>query len=106
MTLNEIYYELNKNNSSISFDPPITETDIVTFENKNSILLPNSLRGLLKLFNGGEIYSPGTRIYGIDKDDTCSFIRISQTNRTDLKIPENYCPLPGKIDTKKHTKVE
>ena len=90
MNIDEIYHKLRQHTSSISFNPPAMESYISAFENDNSMQLPKSFRELLKLFNGGEIYSLGTRIYGIDKDDTSSFLRISQTNRTNLKIPENY----------------
>lgn len=90
MNINEIHNRLCQNTNSMSFNPPATESNIISFENDNSIQLPKSFRELLKLFNGGEIYSPGTRIYGIDsKEDNC-FTNINKVNKMALLIPENY----------------
>lgn len=90
MNIDEIHSRLCQNSNSMSFNPPATESNIISFENDNLIKLPKPFRELLKLFNGGEIYSPGTKIYGIDsKEDTC-FTNISKANKTTLEIPGNY----------------
>lgn len=90
MNTDEIYHKLTQHTNSMSFNPPATELYISAFENDNSVQLPKSFRELLKFFNGGKIYSPGTIIYGIDSEDVDSFKYITKANKTALKIPENY----------------
>lgn len=90
MNLHEIYNELNKYSDSMSLAPPATESNIVAFENDNSIQLPKPFIELLKLFNGGNIQISGIEIYGINREETKNFTYISQVNRKSLKLPENY----------------
>lgn len=43
----------------------LSEEAICCFEKSNSITLPSELKSLYRVFDGGEIFIPGTLIYGI-----------------------------------------
>lgn len=90
MELNDIYNQLKIHSDNMSLNPPLKDSEIISYENKHSIQLPIFFKEMLRLFNGGEIYAPGIKVYGIDKDDESDFIYISRINSTNLKIPENY----------------
>ena len=90
MNIIEVYENLTKHSGSMSFNPPAKESDIVSFEADNSLCLPESYKELLKLFNGGELFVPGTKVYGINREEAESFISVTQVNRTELLIPTGY----------------
>lgn len=60
----EIYRNLMSYDSVHSLNQPITEGDLSDFEKTNGITLPEPLKDLYRHFDGGEIFIPGTLIYG------------------------------------------
>ena len=94
MTINELYEELRKDENLMEFNPPITDTEITKFQSKNGIAIPPALIELYELFNGGEIYIPGTLIFGVNVDDSAIPRTVKHENRSSkrnaLSIPNNY----------------
>ena len=94
MTINELYEELRKDENLMEFNPPITDTEITKFQSKNGIAIPPALIELYELFNGGEIYIPGTLIFGVNVDDSAMPRTVKHENRSSkrnaLSIPNNY----------------
>lgn len=90
MKIDEIYNILSQNSLSTFLNSPTTESNIIAFENDESIQFPQSFKKMLKFFNGGDIQTPGIEIYGIDTENENGFTYINQANKKHLKIPENY----------------
>ncbi|MCQ4022826.1 SMI1/KNR4 family protein [Ruminococcus sp. zg-924] len=68
--------------------PPYSKEDIQKYQKENNIELPESYRELISLFNGGEIFIPGTIIYGIDCEN--DVIKANQVIKKSMSIPEEY----------------
>ena len=65
---------------------------IVEFEKTNGIVLPKSLKELYLHFDGGELFIPGTTIYGLfdsNADNTLK-ARNSKVLRQKMALPTNY----------------
>lgn len=70
--------------------PPCNSLEIKKFEHDNNIVLPKEYVELILEFNGGEVFIPGTKIYGI-LDEEYSLKKInSKENRKIFSIPNNY----------------
>lgn len=89
MEINTLYLRLSKYIHSMDFNCPTSEKQIKEFELNNHIKLPFELIELLLKFNGGEIFIPGTTLYGINYPDD-----ISNVNSSDIRklfhIPNTY----------------
>lgn len=62
----ENIYDRFRSNEHMEFNEAATDIDISSFEQENAIKLPNSYIKLLKFFDGGELFIPGTMLYGIN----------------------------------------
>lgn len=67
---------------------PCTKETIKKYQKENKIHLPKKYQELITLFNGGEIFVPGTVIYGIDCEN--DVIKANQSIREIINIPENF----------------
>lgn len=96
MALNDIFLALKKY-SNMDLQPPCGHNTVLEFEKNNRIELPVEYKELLALFNGGEIFIPGTTIFGLN-DLSYS---IKKENRHDLRalfsIPNTYLII-GKLN--------
>ena len=70
----------------------LSEEAISSFEKSNSITLPSELKSLYRVFDGGEIFVPGTLIYGINQSSKRKTLREanSKVSRGNYTIPSNY----------------
>lgn len=70
----------------------LTNEQIVNFEVANKIKLPDALKEIYKNFNGGELFVPGTTVYGLDGDGITETIKNknSKANRMKMSLPNNY----------------
>ncbi len=92
MTISEIATSFQKYGDIMEFLPPVSLIDVAAYEKKNHCKLPVSYVELLKHFNGGEIFIPGTVIYGIRPRDV--FYSVDAANASDIRnsvsIPDGY----------------
>lgn len=70
----------------------VEKTSILNFQTSNSIILPNELTVLYEHFDGGEIFIPGTVIYGLEPNDKRMTLREAnaKTRRSAFSIPNHY----------------
>ena len=70
----------------------LSEEAISCLEKSNSITLPSELKSLYRVFDGGEIFIPGTLIYGINQSSKRKTLREanSKVSRGNYTIPSNY----------------
>ncbi len=91
MSMKDVYGELLKYKSVMRLNPPATQVDIKAFEVSASVKLPEELKALYLLFDGGEIFVPGTKIFGLRSTNK---ITLSSANsgkdRSLFHIPNNY----------------
>ena len=92
-SLSEIIKEFKENYGGVmNLADAATDSEIEAFETNNEIKLPEPLKALYKVFNGGEIFTPGTEIFGLDRFKYINSIRYE--NRRDVRrkysISSNY----------------
>lgn len=99
MTLNEIIKLLRSYADVMEFMPPVSMIDVFSYEKKMGHKLPESYVNLLKQFNGGEIFIPGTEIYGVRPRER--YYSLDDANmsekRSALSIPDDYL-IVGKLN--------
>lgn len=82
---------LQQYDDMMDFNNGCTEDMLNEFENKNNIKLPQSYASLLKCFDGGEIFVPGTVIYGTGINGGTSIKDVNGREvRGCLSIPSSY----------------
>ena len=70
----------------------VSKEVIYEFEQKNQILLPRELKDLYRCFDGGELFIPGTIVYGLipsEKRKTIKEVNL-KIKRSSFNIPKNY----------------
>lgn len=77
---------LSFGNSELS--KPCTEDSIKEYQKINHIKLPDSYQELISYFNGGELFIPGTIIYGIDNE--IDILKANESIRKITSIPNEY----------------
>lgn len=89
MNIEDIVKKLKNFSDIMEFNRPATDMEIKQFQNINGIELPNSYIELLQKFDGGEIFIPGTIIYGINTDvDNYNLKKINgKSVRRNFNIP-------------------
>lgn len=65
MKIRQAFLQLKKFPDLMDLNPGLTKEEIQAFEEKNKLVLPDSYKNLLECFDGGEIFRPGTKIYGL-----------------------------------------
>lgn len=70
----------------------LLDSDINDFEKENSVALPQELRCLYRHFDGGEIFIPGTTIFGLTNSNKRKTIKEvnSKLSRSRFNIPSTY----------------
>lgn len=87
-SLVEIYNSIIKySNNEIA--GPVSKERVALFERKANIKLPDDFKDLLYMFNGGEIFIPGTVIYGL-VDSNNDLFRVNSMVKEVLDIPQDY----------------
>ena len=90
MTIKEIYDQLKKYQKIMRFNSPATEVDVKAYEVSDGKQIPEELKELYMLFDGGEIFVPGTRIYGLGSQNRKTISAVNRNDRQSFSIPENY----------------
>lgn len=91
MECHELFDLLRHYDGSMEFNVGCSDTILSDFENENDIRLPHSYVSLLKCFDGGEIFIPGTVIYGTGKNGGVSVRDANgEKIRADFNIPPNF----------------
>ena len=84
--MKSIFEKLKQYKNVMEFNPPISDDIIHDWDGK----LPAPLMELYRYFNGGEIFIPGTRIFGLTgREDDVISLNDSHV-RTLFDIPESY----------------
>ena len=92
MSIESKYTELNQYPKEMDLQPSASEKEINDFQTETGILLPEELKALYRLFNGGEIFVPGTTIFGFTRRGrvpSLQEINDSERRGTD-SIPDQY----------------
>ena len=81
-----VFARLNQHQNDMKYNPPLAESVAREWEGR----IPAPLLELYRFFNGGELFVPGTLIFGLTgaKDDLIRFNR-SEARRI-FDIPESY----------------
>lgn len=84
--MKDIFEKLFKYKAVMQFNPPVDETAAAGAKE----VIPAPLMEMYRIFNGGEIFVPGTKIYGLTGDDK-DIITLNQSKtRKMFEIPEEY----------------
>lgn len=79
--------------SIMKLNAPVSKESMNAFQNDNGISLPESFSELLQHFDGGELFVPGTTIYGISNEqfETNTLNSVNaQAKRSLLSIPPSF----------------
>lgn len=92
MKKEEIFQALMSYNKCHDLSEALSEEVIRDFEKSNSITLPQELKDMYSQFDGGEIFIPGTTIYGVSNSAKRKAIKEANSKllRSRLGIPNNY----------------
>lgn len=92
MSFEKVFQALLSYNKCHDICEALSDNDINTFEKKNSITLPKELRYLYRHFDGGEIFIPGTTIFGLTNSNKRKTIKEvnSKLSRSRYDIPSTY----------------
>lgn len=92
MSIKDLYKKLLDFFNVIELMQAASLQEIADFEKKNNISLPDSYKELLSFFDGGEIFIPGTIIYGINEHKGYKTIREinSSEYRKRFNIPKTH----------------
>lgn len=83
MSIIEITKELMTYGERVELNPPVSEKEISNFQTRERITLPPSYVELLRQFDGGEIFIPGTVLYGINESSNNPTVK--DANRSELR---------------------
>lgn len=99
MDVSLIMDKLNMFGSTMEFEKPATDKEISDFQNTNGIILPPQYVDLIKTFDGGELFVPGTRFFGITKKKDYRTIKEvnGKDNRLNYSIPHSFLII-GKLN--------
>ena len=92
MSLSTLYQELCHYSNMHELNTPLEKADLRRFEDDNGLVLPAPLVELLSFFDGGEIFIPGTIVYGVNSSNRFKSIKEanSSTIRNNYRIPKSY----------------
>ncbi len=91
MTIRELYEKLMCYPRAMRLNPPASEKQLRGFEEEFHTELPDQFRELLECFDGGEIFVPGTVIYGVGGQGSESLAAFNRgLARRDFSIPPQY----------------
>lgn len=87
-----VYNHLMRYSNLHELNPGLTNDKINEFELTNHIMLPKELRELYLHFDGGELFIPGTTIYGIYDSSIENSIknRNAKAVRQKMSLTANY----------------
>ena len=92
MSIKTLYQQLSSFQNVMELEKPLSKKALEEFQNLNGITLPRQFAELLFCFDGGELFIPGTFIYGIDNKDLKKTIKFANRGdfRKQFSIPPSY----------------
>lgn len=90
MAIMDVYNRLKKYQKVMRFNSPATEIDVKAYEISSGKRVPRELKELFMLFDGGEIFTPGTKIYGLGSQNKKTLSNVNRDDRKNFSIPNNY----------------
>ena len=89
MDIQTLYITLQQYKDVMALNAPASSDALATFEKAQQLHLPPMLRKLLACFNGGEIFVPGTIIYGVNQEGAYSLAQANAVKGR-FSIPAPY----------------
>lgn len=89
MEMQALCAKLRSHEGVMALNAAATPAGLATYEEVWHLRLPPSLRALLSCFNGGEIFVPGTVIYGANPEGPYS-LALANAGKGRFSIPEQY----------------
>lgn len=89
MDIQALYAALRQYGDVMALNAPAVLAALAAFEEAQCLKLPLALRELLACFNGGEIFIPGTTIYGTEQEGAYSLAHAN-AGKGRFSIPEPY----------------
>lgn len=92
MSIKALYQQLSNYENVMDLENPLNRNVLERFQSVNDITFPNQLVELFSCFNGGELFVPGTLVYGIENSDPKKTIKFANRRdfRKNFRIPESY----------------
>ena len=92
MDIIDLFNELKKFDDVMELNPGLSESVLEDFQKSNGIRLPRSYCRLLTCFDGGELFIPGTVIYGLNRHHKILDVKTvnGKKNRELFSIPKTY----------------
>lgn len=99
MSLQNLIAELRKYTECMEMNEPLSHHEVENFEKTNKIKLPASYVELLCWFDGGELFIPGTIIYGLNHESAGYTLKEinGRENRQLFSIPKSMLII-GKLN--------
>lgn len=97
--INNLIQKLQRFSSVMIFNKPLPEKDLSEFQRVIGSELPSSYATMLRCFDGGELFVPGTIMYGVNKfkkNDALSEVNDG-VYRDKFSIPQTYLII-GKLN--------
>ncbi len=88
----KIYEDLMQYSNLHELKQGLTKEKILEFETENKISLPEDLKELYQHFDGGELFIPGTTVYGLYDPNVEYTIRNANRSevRQKMSLPRTY----------------
>lgn len=91
MSCRELFVILKKYSEKMEINRGCSQEILESFQEKNGIVLPLSLAELLMCFDGGELFVPGTVIYGTGANGGESLKDANRREKRNIfKIPNTF----------------
>lgn len=97
MVIKDIFQKLLDYKDVMELNPPVASNIVSAYESCNGINLPKEFKELLMCFNGGEIFIPGTIIYGLNSDKSEYSINTINRLKDLYSIPNSFLII-GKLN--------
>ena len=88
--MDRIQDEIRRYSEENELNDPATDDLIKEYQERNGVTLPLQFIELLKKFDGGELFVPGTQIYGISSDN-------NSKNLTEINKLHNIFSIPDSL---------
>lgn len=102
--IEEIFEKILKNKDKMILYRGVTNECISKYESNNKMYIPDEYKSWLKFSNGGELFVPGTILFGIesdvspiDQEKTLRYANRSEIRKRMFSIPLSYLVV-GKLN--------
>lgn len=99
MSIDNLYKTLLQFPNVMELENPLSLSELEHFQNSNKITIPRSLVELFSCFDGGELFIPGTIVYGVNNENVKKTIKYANRKeiRDQFDISKSYLII-GKLN--------